>query len=266
MARKKRYIPRPRHNPEVQARKIDQNRDLYLQIRKAVDAITVSHDNHISYLGNFARHDIKNSIQSMDSILSTTSADEMTDEQILSLKTNLKVIRETMDNFSKLVPYSKDEKFDLKNLIIAVELLTRNDLYTHKIELFRDFPQDSIFLELPFQSVLQMFNNIFINSIKALESVENPIIKVSAYESAGQLTIEISDNGKEIDEKEKDKIFEFGYSTTGGSGIGLYHARYLCELFDGNIEINFKKNDNFTKSFLIHLPILNKNEKEHNNN
>jgi sensor histidine kinase regulating citrate/malate metabolism len=111
-----------------------------------------------------------------------------------------------------------------------------------------------------------MFNNIFINSIKALESVENPIIKVSAYESAGQLTIEISDNGKEIDEKEKDKIFEFGYSTTGGSGIGLYHARYLCELFDGNIEINFKKNDNFTKSFLIHLPILNKNEKEHNNN
>ena len=81
MAKKKRFIPRPRHNPEVQARKIDQNRDLYLQIRKAVDAITVSHDNHISYLGNFARHDIKNSIQSMDSVLSTTTANEMTDEQ-----------------------------------------------------------------------------------------------------------------------------------------------------------------------------------------
>lgn len=58
MARKKRFIPKPRHNPEVQARKIDHNRELYLQIRKAVDAITISHDNHISYLGNFARHDI----------------------------------------------------------------------------------------------------------------------------------------------------------------------------------------------------------------
>lgn len=257
MAKKKRFIPRPRHNPEVQARKIDQNRDLYLQIRKAVDAITVSHDNHISYLGNFARHDIKNSIQSMDSVLSTTTANEMTDEQILSLKTNLKVIRETMDNFSKLVPYSKDEKFDLKNLIIAVELLTRNDLYTNKIKLVREFPEESIYLNLPFQSVLQMFNNIFINAIKALELVENPVIKVSAFTNEENLTIEISDNGKKIEEKEKDKIFEFGYSTTGGSGIGLYHAKYLCELFNGNIEIISSNNDNFSKSFLIHLPILN---------
>ena len=257
MPRKRRFIPKPRHNPEVQARKIDQNRDLYLQIRKAVDAITISHDNHISYLGNFARHDIKNSIQSMDSVLSTTSALEMTDEQILSLRTNLKVIRETMDNFSKLVPYSKDEKFDLKNLIIAVELLTRNDLYTNKIKLIREFPEESIYLNLPFQSVLQMFNNIFINAIKALEFVENPVIKVSASSNTEHLTIEISDNGKKIEEKEKDKIFEFGYSTTGGSGIGLYHAKYLCELFNGNIEIISTNNDNFSKSFLIHLPILN---------
>lgn len=257
MNRKKKYIPKPRHNPEVQARKIDQNRDLYQQIRKAVDAITISHDNHISYLGNFARHDIKNSIQSMDSVLSTTTASEMTNEQILSLKTNLKVIRETMDNFSKLVPYSKDEKFDLKNLIIAVELLTRNDLYTNKIKLIREFPEESIYLNLPFQSVLQMFNNIFINAIKALEFVENPVIKVSAVNNTEQLTIEISDNGKKIEEKEKGKIFEFGYSTTGGSGIGLYHAKYLCELFNGNIEIISSNNDDFSKSFLIHLPILN---------
>lgn len=157
----------------------------------------------------------------MDSILSTTTAHEMTDEQILSLKTNLKVIRQTMDNFSKLVPYSKDEKFNLKNLIIAVELLTRNDLYTNKIKLVREFPEESIYLNLPFQSVLQMFNNIFINAIKALELVENPIIKVSAFTNVEHLTIEISDNGTKIEEKEKDKIFEFGYSTTGGSGIGL---------------------------------------------
>lgn len=118
----------------------------------------------------------------MDSVLSTTTADEITEENILSLRTNLKVIRETIDNFSKLVPYSKDEKFELKNLIIAVELLTRNDLYKQNIKLIKDLPKNiNIYLNLPFQSVLQMFNNLFINAIKSLENIKDPTIKLFTY-------------------------------------------------------------------------------------
>jgi signal transduction histidine kinase len=256
MAKKKKYIPKSSHNPEVQARKIEKNRVELQNVFKAVDALTLSHDNHISYLGNFARHDIKNSIQSMDSILSTHDANDITDENILSLKTNLKVIRETIDNFSKLVPYSKDEKFEIKNLIIAVELLTRNDLYNSKIKLIKELPKDvDIYLNLPFQSVLQMFNNLFINAIKSLEGIKNPTIKLFAYVDEDFLTIEIIDNGLQIEEKNKEKIFDFGYSTTGGSGIGLYHAKYLCDLFKGKIEIR-PADDSYTKAFLIHLPII----------
>lgn len=253
---KKKYIPKARHNPEIQARKIENNRIELLNIHKAVEALSISHDIHISYLGNFARHDIKNSIQSMDSVLSTTNAEEITAENILSLKTNLKVIRETIDNFSKLVPYSKDEKFEIKNLIIAVELLTRNALYKNNIKLIKELPKEtSIYLNLPFQSVLQMFNNLFINAIKSLENVDNPIIKIFAYINDDSLIIEIIDNGKQIDDKNKEKIFEFGFSTTGGSGIGLYHAKYLCELFKGKIEIK-SFDDLYTKAFLVHLPII----------
>lgn len=257
MAIKKKYIPRKSHNPEVQARKIEKNRIELQNVFKAVDALTISHDNHISYLGNFARHDIKNSIQSMDSILSTTDANDINDENILSLKTNLKVIRETIENFSKLVPYSKDEKFEIKNLIIAVELLTRNDLYNNKIKLVKEIPKDiDIYLNLPFQSVLQMFNNLFINAIKSLEGTKNPTIKLLAYINKDFLTIEIIDNGLKIEEKNIEKIFDFGYSTTGGSGIGLYHAKYLCELFKGKIEIK-PSVDLYNKAFLVHLPIIN---------
>lgn len=254
--KKKKYIPKARHNPEIQARKLDENRQNLLKIQKTVEALSASHDNHISYLGNFARHDIKNSIQSMDSILSTTSANEITETDILSLKTNLKVIRETIDNFSKLVPYSKDKRFELKNLIIAIELLTRNDFYKNKIKLIKKLPKDyDIFLNLPFQSVLQMFNNLIINSIKALEGVEDPIIEISAKICHNKVIISISDNGINIDEKNKEKIFEFGYSTTEGSGIGLYHAKYLCELFDGNIDL-YCDHEEYSKSFLVHLPII----------
>lgn len=58
-----------------------------------------------------------------------------------------------------------------------------------------------------------------------------------------------------INEKDVEKIFDFGYSTTDGSGIGLYHAKYLCELFNGKIEVRFEKND-YCKTFLVHLPII----------
>lgn len=191
----------------------------------------------------------------MDSILSTNNSTEITDEHILSLKTNLKVIRETMDNFSKLVPYSQDEKFTLKNLVIAVELLNRNTFHAGKIAFIKDYPRDvEIMFSLPFQSILQMLNNLIINSVKSLESVDLPKIKLSAILDDESFYIEIYDNGKSIDGSFKEKIFEFGYSTTGGSGIGLFHAKYLCELFSGKIEL--KNGDGeFSKSFRIYLPI-----------
>lgn len=257
MAKKRsKYIPAKKLSPVHQSKRLDELSTLISNLDKTIKALSKSHDIHISYLGNFARHDIKNSIQSMDSILSTNSSDEITEEHIVSLKTNLKVIRETIENFSKLVPYSQDEKFTLNSLISAVELLNRSIFYDKKIEFIKEFPKEvEIKFSLPFQSILQMLNNLIINSIKSLEEVEFPKIKLTA-KIEEEFTIEISDNGNEIEDNKTEKVFEFGYSTTGGSGIGLYHAKYLCDLFEGKIELNINKNNEFKKSFLITLPII----------
>ncbi len=194
----------------------------------------------------------------MDSILSTNKFNEITAEHLLSLKTNLKVIRETMDNFSKLVPYSNDEKFSLSNLFLAVELLNRSSFHEKKINFIKDYPKDIeiIMFNLPFQSILQMLNNLIINAVKSLENIESPQLKLLATVNENEFYIEILDNGKRIEEQNMEDIFEFGYSTTGGSGIGLYHAKYLCELLEGKIQIELR-NDEFSKSFKIYLPIIN---------
>lgn len=256
MAKRKKYIPDSKFNPVIQAKKTETLSLKISNLSKAIDALSKSYDTHISFLGNFARHDIKNSIQSMDSILSTNDATEITDEHLLSLKTNLKVIRETMDNFSQLVPYSQDERFTLKSLIIAVELLNRNTFHKSNITFVKDYPKetDAIF-NLPFHAILQMLNNLIINAVKSLDQIENPQIKLLATIENEEFYLEISDNGKRIEEDCSEKIFEFGYSTTGGSGIGLFHAKYLCELFKGKIELTHR-NDDFTKSFRIYLPVI----------
>ncbi|MFL0162831.1 ATP-binding protein [Aquirufa salirivi] len=253
---KSKYIPKAINNPVIQARKLDELKSSLDKLGKTLKAVEESHSTHITYLGNFARHDIKNSIQSMDSIISTNNSDEINQEHLESLSKNLEVIRGTMDNFSNLVPHSQDDTFTLESLILGIEILNRSIFFEKKINFIKELPDNlDLKFKLPFQSVLQMLNNLIINSIKALEYTENPKIKFSAY-IKDFVYLEIFDNGIEIDNLNSEKVFDFDFSTTGGSGIGLYHAKYICEIFEGKIElINTKKGD-FTKSFLIYLPIL----------
>lgn len=226
--------------------------------RKTIDAIAKSHDTHITMLSNFARHDIKNSVQSIDTILASNTLEELTEKHMESMKFQLDIVRETIDNFSKLVPYSDRENFSLAQLISAVELLNRENLYISKIQLIKDIGEEDINFNLPFQSVLQMLNNIIINAIKAFDGMDcDKKIKISADHSDDCFSIKIFDNASNLMFKNIDSIFEYGISSTGGSGIGLFHARYLCKLYNGDISVHIMPDDlNFNKYFLINLPLI----------
>lgn len=260
--RNKKYIPTKKANPLILNRKIEDLKETLSLHGKNVDAISKSHDIHITMLSNFARHDIKNSIQSIDSIISTNTYDEITEEHLSSIKLNLKIMRETIDNFSKLVPHSDKDKFSYGSLITAVELLNRDNFYENKITLLKENNLDQeVYFSLPFQSVVQMTNNIIINATKALSKIESKRkIKISIDKGKDFLKISIFDNGEDVQKKIESKIFEYGISTTGGSGIGLHHAKYLCELYDGSIEYYSLENDEYRKYFLISLPIMNTEE------
>lgn len=266
--KRKNYIPKKRYNPIQQAKRIDKiANDLEIH-RRHISAISMSHDNHITHLANFARHDIKNTIQNIDSILSTTPAEEFNNNTIVSLTASLDVIRNTMDNFAKLVPYSTTGKFRLNDLMVAVELLARADMQKNEIEMVFDYSrQTSTEIDLPFQIILQMMNNLIINSIKSLESLPNKKMLIQAWMEQEFLHIKIKDNGIVIKQEDSDKIFDYGYSTTGGSGIGLFHARFLCNDLKGGINVDLTEDENYNKTFSIRLPIiLNKNGKDSFNN
>lgn len=256
--KKSNYIPKKASNPMLIQKKLD---ELELQVKlhgKNIDAIGKSHDTHITMLSNFARHDIKNSVQSMDSILGANTLEELTPKHLESLKLNLKIIRETIDNFSKLVPYSERDYFNFEQLITAVELLNRENFYINRIKLIKEIPEGDFNFNLPFQSVLQMINNIIINATKAFdENTKDRKIKISLDYNSEQFSIKVFDNASKIPFPKIDSIFEYGKSSTGGSGIGLFHARYLCNLYNGNISaIELTEDLIYSKYFLINLPII----------
>lgn len=258
MSKRKQYIPNRKYNTVVMAEKLERLQVSVLSHKHEIQAIEVSYDRHVEYLANFARHDMKNAIQSMDSVLSTVDADEITSEHIQALKTNIKLIRESIDNFSKLVPYSDGKGFSLKSFITAIELLTRIDVAQRDIKIsfigVRD-PTNNIIQ--PFHAIVQAAHNMIINSIKAFEDIEsnNKHIELLTSIDNNICTVKVRDNGVVIPKENKDKIFEYGFSTSGGTGMGLCHARFLCEKINGNIIVDVTPNEEYTKEFILSFPL-----------
>jgi len=59
--------------------------------------------------------------------------------------------------------------------------------------------------------------------------------EIGKFEKNGML-IRVSDNGRGLRGVDKTRIFEMGYTTTHGSGLGLYHVRQVLGEMNGSIE------------------------------
>lgn len=254
--RKKAKLPFPAFNQrcqelknelDMQAKKID-------RLQQGIETISKSYDNQIALLSNFASHDLKNYIHSIDGIISTRNSEEITDENLESIRLNLSYMRETLNNFAKLVKY--DDGCSLSELIEAVKILNRATFAQEKIEFFYDELEQYIHFKIPFVSMLQLINNLIINAIKAVENTPNKKIYLQTTLDENTLTLSIFDNGVKIPVDIQSKIFDYGFSASGGSGIGLFHARYLCQMYDGSID--YHEIDDM-KGFMITLPILKDN-------
>jgi signal transduction histidine kinase len=94
-----------------------------------------------------------------------------------------------------------------------------------------------------------MIDNLVSNSRRARASQIKFVI--SQYQS-GILQITVSDDGRGFDKKISDpaRIFEKGFTTTSGSGLGLYHVQKVINSMDGSIEI-VSSPDQRGASFLI---------------
>jgi signal transduction histidine kinase len=65
----------------------------------------------------------------------------------------------------------------------------------------------------------------------------------------GKLLVTFSDNGVGISPRSKKKLFDFGYTTTGGSGLGLTHIQEILQKINSKIDLIDKEGDG--AAFLI---------------
>lgn len=97
--------------------------------------------------------------------------------------------------------------------------------------------------------IIIILDNLLNNAFKADASE----VLLSWYRnSSDEILLDVKDNGNGILEKNLDKIFEFRFSTTDGSGLGLYHAKDTIEKMGGQISVKNNKDQNgatFTLTF-----------------
>lgn len=96
-----------------------------------------------------------------------------------------------------------------------------------------------------------ILDNLVANSQKARST---KVVFTLSKEDKDILKIDIRDNGRGFSSKIKDtsRIFEKGYTTTDGSGLGLFHVKKQLENFGGEISIPEEQPDRGAR-FLIRI-------------
>ncbi len=130
------------------------------------------------------------------------------------------------------------EIFDIINDIFTryLEATSRDISLTFELE--QDFKTDKYLI------LISILNNLIQNSIEASRE-SGAFIKVKSSVKDGGIFFKVQDNGKGIQLKDTELVFEPGYTTkynpeTGqvSTGLGLTHIKILSEYLQGRIALN----------------------------
>lgn len=111
-----------------------------------------------------------------------------------------------------------------------------------------------------YYEVISILNNLIHNAIEATLGIKEPWIYAEAAVMDEELSVSVEDNGKGIAEKDRQLIFEPGFTTklnvnTGElpTGLGLTHVKVLTNLLEGSIELDEKVISG--TRFVLRLPV-----------
>jgi signal transduction histidine kinase len=183
---------------------------------------------------------IRSSIQFLKRKLNDSTDIEMAND-LISEVDRINEIIEGMLSFAKPQPLKK-ENTQLKTILLQTVQLVSNTARKKEIDICLNYQagREDIFAD-PSQ-LKQLFLNIIMNAIQAIESVPGKI-EINVIFSEGKnkyipvYLIEFIDNGEGISNENIDKIFDPFYTTKNeGTGLGLSISYGIINQHDGDIE------------------------------
>ncbi len=123
-----------------------------------------------------------------------------------------------------------------------------------KINVSKDFDKNLPEVMADPVQLQQAFLNLLLNAIDSMQDGGTLAVKTSYAAEVNAIQIDISDTGRGIDEKVRDKIFQPFFTTKSkGTGLGLAITKRLIEQHGGDIYVENKPNRGTI--FHISLPV-----------
>lgn len=255
MSKRKSYQPPKIANPAVFGNRLKVLEERLNKHKQLLDSVIKSYNSHMDHLANFARHDMGNAIQNISATIRVNKS-SLSPEVFEALRESVKNLESTLNNLGELIHFSPNKSFTLPELMKATEIFVRHSLRSEKIEIKCLFDnKETTEISQPFQTLLQLLHNLILNAQKALKGEqEEKFIVIESNIEDDVCVIKVKDNGIGIPNEILPFIFNFGFTTTSGSGIGLFHARSLLSEIGGSISVE-RFVDGFSTIFIVKFPI-----------
>jgi len=202
------------------------------------DLVSAEKNNAITELARKISHEIKNPLTPMllsTEFLETQIDDEELKNSILSIKRQIFLIQNLVNEFSNFarLPKANNKKINLSEiLLIYIEEYRRN---YPKIT-FNQGVQNDVNIIFDQSYIDIILNNLFKNSIEALNKSSNPIIEISLVKHEDHILISFFDNGPGYDGNVDDLIKPY-FSTKNSSGLGLPLIDKIIRDNNGSLKI-----------------------------
>jgi len=175
------------------------------------------------------------------------------------MEDGIKRIQKTVTNLLEYAHTPNLERFPTDFNFIIEKSLSLLDYQIRKkqIEVVKEISDKLPSIEVDRNQMSQVFVNIFLNSIQAMEG--GGALKIGAVISEGRLVVKISDTGKGIPEDTLTKVFDPFFTTKGenkGTGLGLWITQGIVERHGGMIQLSSQEGKGTTVE--IQFPIYSK--------
>ena len=169
----------------------------------------------------------------------------------------LEYMSHTIDDFRNFfMPKKEKEEFYLLKSVEIVMNIISSALANYNIKISISIDENikiTTYLNEYKQVLLNIINNA--KDVLIEKNIENPLIKIHAFEDSNYIVLYIEDNGGGILVEPKGKIFEPYFTTkedSNGTGIGLYMSKIIVEKnMKGKLKVKNIKNG---AQFALYIP------------
>ncbi|MGD9929710.1 MAG: sensor histidine kinase [Mangrovibacterium sp.] len=148
------------------------------------------------------------------------------------------------------------ENFDLVKMVDEVfemEMMMANE---RKMQLVFERPEKPVLVRADKKRIMEVMTNLVANGIKY--GKRKGFVKVSFYDLAGNVMIEVMDNGIGIEKNDLPRVFERFYRVDksrsreqGGTGLGLSIVKHIIEAHKQTINVKSVVDEGTTFTFTL---------------